>query len=449
MKDAVNIIEGFFVRNRDRFGYIHFGMFIIFLVLIIAPTFFTPPAEDAVIGNNFTLMAKFLLWGMWFPLVLFSVILFGRLWCGFLCPQGALSECAGRKGLNRPIPRWMRWQGMPILSFILVTVFAQLVGARDYALSAMEVLGGTMVLAAVVGFFYTNQRRAWCRYLCPIGPLLGIFSRLGAVSFNPPLLKGGSGGIDGNGKSCVCPTFINTANKVASSHCIECFRCVNQENTASLHLKIRRPGLEIEEIAKREPNLWEVFFLFSATGLALGAFHWQINPMYIEYKQAVGGLLLNFGMGDFIGKSGPWWIMVNYPGAGEVFNWLDVISITTFMLGSMAMIALILFLLTAIAAVLLRETEAIVTTITRLGYLYAPVALVSLILGLGLILFQSLGDLGLSKRAIQILQGGLFAGGGIWSIYLAIKIQERWSLALIPSIAGIGFVALAWHRVIF
>jgi len=60
-----------------------------------------------------------------------------------------------------------------------------------------------------------------------------------------------------------------------------------------------------------------------------------------------------------------------------------------------------------------------------------------------------LGDLGLSKRAVQILQGGLFAEGGIWSIYLAVKLQQKWSLAIIPGVIGIGFVALAWHRVIF
>ena len=448
-KDISRTIESFFVKNRERFIYIHMFMLIVFLVLIFIPAFLPFPSEDAAIFNNFTLAARFILWGLWFPLVLLSVVFFGRLWCGLLCPQGALSEYAGRRGFNKPIPRWMRWEGMPIISFIAVTILGQLVGVRDYPLAAFEVLGGTMVIAAIVGFLYASGWRPWCRYLCPIGPLLGIFSRLGAVSFEK---NGGDGSMSLKAlirEGYVCPTFINTANKVSSSNCIECFRCVSADSNASLHLKIRHPGLEIEEIKKREPNLWETLFLFLATGLALGAFHWQVNTVFIKYKQAIGGFLLNIGLGDFIGKSGPWWIMANYPSAGDVFNRLDFISITTFMLASMAGIAIILFMLTAISAVLLRETEAIVTTIIRLGYLYAPVALVSLVLGLGLILFQSLGDLGLSKRAVQILQGGLFAEGGIWSIYLAVKLQQKWSLAIIPGVIGIGFVALAWHRVIF
>ncbi len=228
-------------------------MFIVFIFLILIPPFLPMPSEDSTIRNNFTLFAKFIIWGVWFPLLLISVIFFGRLWCGLLCPQGALSEYAGRFGINRPIPKWMRWEGMPILSFIFVTTLAQLVGARDYAMPALEILGGTMLIAALAGFLYTSKRRAWCRHLCPIGPLLGIFSRLGAVSFE----RNG-----GDGKGCVCPTFINTQTKTASSNCIECFRCVSSDSAHSLHIKFRRPGIEVEDIKNREPNIWEVIFFF-------------------------------------------------------------------------------------------------------------------------------------------------------------------------------------------
>lgn len=440
MKNLIKPIEDFFVKNKERFVYLHIGMLIVFVTLIFIPPFLPHPAEDAAIWGNFTLLAKFLIWGVWFPLMLLSVILFGRLWCGLLCPQGALAEFAGKIGMNRPIPRWMRLGWMPIMSFIVVTTLGQFVGVRDYPLPAMEILGGTMVLAAIVGFFYASGRRPWCRYLCPVGPLLGIFSRLGAVGFE----KNG-----GDGKGCVCPTFINTSTKVASSNCIECFRCVTHEPAHSLKMKIRHPGLEIEEIKTREPNIWEVIFLFSATGLALGAFHWQADRFFVQYRQAIGGFLLNAGLGDLIGRSGPWWIMVNFPEAGEVFNYLDVISITTFMLGSMIIVASSLFLLTALSAFLLKGKDGVIVKIAGLGYLYAPVTLVSLVIGLGLILFQSLASFGLSKTTIHIIQMIVFASGGIWSIYLAKKLQGRWSLAIIPNIVGIGLVAFAWERVLF
>jgi len=437
---AVRVIEGFFVRNRWKFVYLHTGMFIFLALLIIVPSLLPPPAEDSGILDNFTLLARFLIWGLWFPLLLLSVIFFGRLWCGLLCPHGALSEYSGKKGLNRPIPKWLRWGGVPIASFVFITILGQLIGIREYPLAALEVLGGTMVIAILVGFLYGNGRRPFCRYLCPLGPLLGIFSRLGAVSFE----RGGR-----EGKGYPCPTFINTAKKVASSDCIECFKCVNPGTAGSLRLKIRRPGLEIEEIGKRGPNPWEVIFLFSATGLALSAFHWLVNPFYVQYKQAIGGLLLDAGFGDWIGWSGPWWMMVNYPEGGDVFNLVDFISVTSFMLLSMTGIAVILFFLTALSALLLREQAPLMETITKLGYLYAPVALVSLVIGLGLILFQSLGAFGLSKGIIQMMQGVFFAGGGIWSLYLAVRLQGGFKLAIVPSVMGIGFVALAWYQALF
>jgi len=56
-------------------------------------------------------------------LVLLSVVLFGRLWCGLLCPEGALSEWASRHGRGGGVPRWMRWGGWPTLGFLLTTLY--------------------------------------------------------------------------------------------------------------------------------------------------------------------------------------------------------------------------------------------------------------------------------------------------------------------------------------
>ncbi|MBI5235444.1 MAG: 4Fe-4S binding protein [Deltaproteobacteria bacterium] len=438
MNDVIKQIERFFVRHRDRFPYVHAVMFVVFAILILVPPFLPVPAEGAAILDDISLMARFIVWGVWFPLVLLSVVFLGRFWCGVLCPQGALAEHIGKKGLNRPLPKWLRWEGTPVISFIAVTALGQLTGVRDYPLPTLEILGGTMLAAVLVGFLYASGRRPWCRYLCPIGPLLGIFARLGAPSFE----RNGAGA-----GRCACPTFINTANKVSSSACIECFRCVAPDG--SMRLTIRRPGLEIEEIEKREPGLFEAAFLFMATGLALGAFHWQANPAYIRYKQVLGSLLLYLGVGEFMGKGGPWWIMAAYPEAGEAFNRLDVVTITTFMLICMACVACSLFTLTALSAFISGGKDGLMTRATRLGYLYAPVALISLVIGLGLPLFQSLASLGAAKGAVRMTLVILFVAGSAWSGYLAIRLNKGRGVAALPNFIGIGLVATAWHSVLF
>ncbi|MEK7850324.1 MAG: 4Fe-4S binding protein, partial [Deltaproteobacteria bacterium] len=215
-------IEGFLVRNRDRFGYIHFGMFILFLALFLIPPFLPAPPEEAKPWNNFVLFAKFAVWGLWFPLILASVIIFGRAWCGLFCPQGALSEFLNKRGEDRAVPKWLRWEGTPIMSFIIITVLGQLVAVRDYPKPMLLIFGGTTVLAALLGYRYTNGRRAWCRNLCPVGLLLGIFSRLGMVGITPPPSPPYQGGDKRGVGNVVCPLYINLNNKVASRHCIEC-----------------------------------------------------------------------------------------------------------------------------------------------------------------------------------------------------------------------------------
>ncbi|KKU44822.1 MAG: Polyferredoxin [Microgenomates group bacterium GW2011_GWC2_46_7] len=426
-------VEGFLVSHRARFGYVHAFMAVVFLALVAIPVFFPFPADDDTALTNLQLLARFIVWGLWFPLMFLSVVLFGRLWCGLLCPQGALTEFMSKRGLNRPIPGWMRWKGLPFASFVFITVLGQLVGVRDYSLAALEVLGGTMLLAALTGFIYTKDRRAWCRHLCPAGPLLGIFSRLGSAGID----KNG-----GTGTSAACPTFINTQTKTASSNCIACMRCVNPASESTLRLKLRRPGREIEEIGKREPDIWEVLFLLGATGLALGAFYWTESDMYTLYRDFLGNAFIDLGYGSLIGQSGPWWVMVNYPWAGETFNWLDFISIATFMLGTMVAVMGALLILLISSALIPKEKLEYWKRAASAGYAYAPVALVSLVLGLGIMLFEPLGSFG------KLLPAALFAAGAIWSVYLAVKIQGP-RPGVLPNMLGIGLVAWLWYSVLF
>src|SRR3990167_3469089 len=186
------VIERFFYRHQNKLVLVHAAMFCLFLGLILIPLLTPPPPESANIFSNFTLFAQFLLWGVWFPLVFASVLLTGRSWCGLFCPMGAASEWTTRIGMGFKIPGWLKWEGTPIFSFLVVTILGQTVDVRDQATAIAEVFGGMLVLALLIGFFYGKQtKRAWCRHVCPIGLLLGIFSRLGAVQFAPKLPRAG------------------------------------------------------------------------------------------------------------------------------------------------------------------------------------------------------------------------------------------------------------------
>lgn len=448
-------VEAFFVRHRDRLVWLHAGMFLFFLLVIFLPLLLPEAAENATPWNDFTRFANYAMWGVWFPLVFISVIFTGRSWCGLLCPMGAASEWANRIGLQRPIPAWVRWEGTPLISFLLITILGQTVGVRDHPEAVAEVFGGTLLLAVLLGFAYGRNKRAWCRHMCPIGLLLGVFSRIGAVQFAPKRKKPGGDRFTEKG---ICPTMIDIPRKEESRHCIECFRCVKPGSPGGLYLRLRPPGEEIAQIRCHHPNPYEVAFLFLGTGTALGGFLWLVLPQYQQLRQAVGGWFIQHGW-YWVGEAGPWWLMSVHPERRELFNWLDFFLIVGFMLGVMLLLSLLLSATTGLSAWVagrLGADRGFGERFVELGYQYAPVAMVSLVLGLGGELFAPLVTLGLSTASVGLLKGGLFFLGLLWSLHLGRQILRNQGVAgaglwatLLPGVIGSALVGLAWWPAIF
>lgn len=339
-------VEAFFVRNRERLVWVHAAMFAAFLAIIVVPLLLPDPPEDATRFTHYTTFANYLLWGIWFPLVFLSVIFTGRSWCGLFCPMGAASEWVNRIGLQRRILAWMRWEGTPALSFIVVTILGQTLGVRDHPEAAAEVFGGTMAAAMLTGFLYGRKKRAWCRHLCPIGRVLGLYSRLGPVQFAPQVKVPGHNAYAEKG---ACPTMIDLAQKSESRHCIECFRCVNPGARGSIRMVFRRIGVEIEEIRSHRANTAEAWFLFLDTGVALGGFLWLVLPQYQSMRQTVGTWAIERDW-TWPVEVGPAWLVSVHPERAEVFLWLGFVMIAGFMAGFMIALAALLAGLTSAAA---------------------------------------------------------------------------------------------------
>lgn len=104
----VQIERAVLAHPKTQIG-VHVTMVALYLALILVPPWLPP--HHAWVG-----IAKFLIWCVWWPFVTLSTLGFGRLWCGVLCPEGALSAYASRLGGQRPIPEWMRWGGIPLLA---------------------------------------------------------------------------------------------------------------------------------------------------------------------------------------------------------------------------------------------------------------------------------------------------------------------------------------------
>ncbi|MEO5334172.1 MAG: 4Fe-4S binding protein [Magnetococcus sp. YQC-5] len=447
-------VEHFFALRRVWFPVWQLLTLFIFIALIFVPPFLPEPPESATPLTHFTKFAIYVMWGIWFPVVLLSVILVGRAWCGMFCPQGAVSEWASRIGLKWPVPAWIMWSGMPIVSFLLVTALGQTLGVRDHPEAILELFGGTLLLALVSGLLFAHRQRAWCRHLCPIGLLLGIFSRLGSAFFSFKSLRAGG---DRYCTKCLCPTMVDIRYKSESRHCIACFKCISPGARNGVNLYFHRPGWEVEAIHEHNPNLAEVEFLFLATGIALGAFLWLVLPEYQLYRQFLTGWFFDHGW-YWVGEPGPSWLMSVHPQRSEIFTWIDFFGISSFMTGFMGFLWLVLTTTTAMTAWLVARLQGgnWRKHFVELGYQYAPVAMISLVLGLGGELFKVFFWLGLSMAEIAHIKMGVFYFALFWSGYLGWAILRNQGVSarirlipLLPGLMGSVIIGYFWQRALF
>lgn len=453
-------LEHAMVRHPGLLRGLHVFMVVLYLVLVLVPPFLGRPAEDATPFSSFVRFSQFVFWYLWWPFVVLSMIVFGRAWCGVLCPEGTLAAWASRYGGDRPIPRWMRFGGIPLAAFVGITVYGQLTGVYEYAAPQLLILGGSTGLAVAFALLYTRRGWVWCRYLCPVSLLFGVFSRLGAMYFRVDhgRLAEWRPSAGDAGKKDRCPVFIYLPKMSTNRYCLMCFRCAGWRD--AIHLTLRRPGQELLRINTAEPLFWEVIFLFGAIGLPLGVFHWTVDPLFQHLKQVLGSLALASGLGSVAGATTPWWILSNHPDAGEVFNVLDGLSIVTFLLGSTVLAIALMSALTWLSARIvrpaLREPAPTEVLFTRVGYLYTPLSLFSLFLGLSQLTFAYLKTIGFPATATDVIRAAALLAGAAWSLYLAdriIRLQavdaRRARLAVVPHVVGVAAIVAAWIPVFY
>jgi len=419
-------IERFFYRNRGNVKYLQMIMLFSFLFLVIVPLYMPIPNAQDTIFNSIVLLSQFLIWGVWYGACLFSVIPFGRLWCGVLCPLGALSEWMGRLGFKKVIPNWVKWDGWLIVMFIIVTILGQTLDVRDDPAGLFRLFLYIFALAIIIGLFYgKNGSRPWCRYFCPIGKILGIVSRLSCIDFRPnhgarPLSDSQRYYIEGR----LCPTNYNLPHKVSTNNCITCGACVYGKKKSGLGIYLRRPGIEANNILKHHPNWYEVIFILLSPGISAGGFLWLILNQYQHYRDIIGSWFLE--KNDlWVFDHAPIWISSQR--WNQHYSWLDIGMMTCYMLFYAVILALISSLLIAMVAFLLRtKSQSFKINFLVLTYQCTPVAILSIIIGLCGKFFQVMAhDFYMSIQAIMLIKSSLFILSILWTMLLTWQVIRR------------------------
>ncbi|WP_207910899.1 4Fe-4S binding protein [Caldanaerobacter subterraneus] len=172
-------------------------------------------------------------------------ILFGPLFCGWICPFGTFQEFIGKLGkkifkkrFNNFVPykydKYLRYLRYFVFAWVLyATIVAGKLIFQDvdpyYALFNFwngEIAVGSIVILFITIILSLFIERPWCKYLCPYGAVLGIFNLIRIF----PIKR--------NNKTCInckmcdrnCPMNIKVSEKtiIRDHQCISCLKCTSE-----------------------------------------------------------------------------------------------------------------------------------------------------------------------------------------------------------------------------
>ncbi|MFN8275137.1 MAG: cytochrome c oxidase accessory protein CcoG [Flavobacteriaceae bacterium] len=225
--------------------------------------------------QDFYLFVLFMIVGVVF-VILFTVI-FGRIFCGWICPQTIFLEMVfrrieywieGDRGAQIKLSKqaWdaekirkklTKWFLFAVISFAIANVFlAYLISSdelilmiEDGPMQHLSTLIALMIFTAVFYFVFTWFREQVCIIACPYGRLQGVLldnksinvtydfvrgeKELGRAKFNKNedrALTGKGDCIDCHQCVNVCPTGIDIRNGT-QLECVNCTACIDECNT--------------------------------------------------------------------------------------------------------------------------------------------------------------------------------------------------------------------------
>lgn len=229
-----------------------------FLALIVALAGFGLAIAAGLWGTpvgsrNFGIIFVWIAW--WALLMLVAVPLLGRGWCS-ICPipapgewlqRGALiGPNGGGLGLERRWPNRLRNIWLQNGAFTLVALFSTVILTQPQV-TAVVLLA---FLFVAIGASLVFERRAFCRYLCPVGGFIGLYSQLAPVEVR---VKDSAVCVAHTEKTCYtgneqgygCPWQVFPPGLIKNTYCGACMECLRTCPHDNIAINLRAPGLDL------------------------------------------------------------------------------------------------------------------------------------------------------------------------------------------------------------
>lgn len=266
------------IKRTIKSRYPQLAVFIIMLVgyvfAILAGLVGTP-----VGSHNFSIVFVWIAW--WAILILVAVPFFGRGWCA-VCPiplpgewmqRGAVLAPPDRKPkwLNRRWPRAFRNIWLQNASFLLLALFSSVLLTTPYITSIVL----AAMLFAAIGLSMVFERRSFCRYLCPVGGFIGIYSQTAPIELRikdkqvcaqcvgKPCYNGSSAGYG-------CPWDVFPGGLTKNTYCGLCMECIRTCPHDNIAINARPFSADLAKPTTRIDEAFKAFIMMGAAMIYAG-----------------------------------------------------------------------------------------------------------------------------------------------------------------------------------
>ena len=267
-----------FLKTGLKSRYPQLAVFIIMLVgyifAILAGLVGTP-----VGSHNFSIVFVWIAW--WAILILVAVPFFGRGWCA-VCPiplpgewlqRGAILAPPAKKPkwLNRRWPRALRNIWLQNISFLLLALFSSV-------LLTTPIITGIVLAAmlfAAIGLSIVFERRSFCRYLCPVGGFIGLYSQTAPLELR---IKDKQVCAACEGKPCYngsaagygCPWDVFPGGLTKNTYCGLCMECIRTCPHDNIAVNVRPFSADLARPAARMDEAFKAFIMLGSAMIYAG-----------------------------------------------------------------------------------------------------------------------------------------------------------------------------------
>jgi len=230
-------------------------------------------------SHNFSIVFVWIAW--WAILILLAVPFFGRGWCA-VCPIPLPGEWLQRGAILTPPderPRWLNLRVPKIfrniwlqnISFLLLVLFSSVL------LTTPNITGIVLavMLFAAIGLSMIFERRAFCRYLCPVGGFIGLYSQTAPIELR---IKDKQVCVKCEGKPCYngssagygCPWDVFPGGLSRNTYCGLCMECIRTCPHDNIAINLRPFSADLVKPSTRMDEAFKAFIMLGSAMIYAG-----------------------------------------------------------------------------------------------------------------------------------------------------------------------------------